>query len=208
MKHDILAPWATPVPDAPYPATIADLLGMPDDAWRHELIEGRLVRMPGSGTRATLLAQYLAFLLMTFARLRRLGNVSGPDGQYNLTRPGDTTETALIPDVAFVRVGRLPTHTDPAIAAIPALAPDLVAEVASPTQYHPEMDDKARLYPERGVRLVWILWPERQQVDVWRPGSTAPAATLGRNDQLDGSDVLPGFSHPVADLFDSYLIEP
>lgn len=52
-----------------------------------------------------------------------------------------------------------------------------------------------------GVRLVWIVWPADQQVDVWRPGAGQPAATLTAGDSLDGLDALPGFSYPVANLF-------
>jgi hypothetical protein len=48
---------------------------------------------------------------------------------------------------------------------------------------------------------VWIVWPKSRQVDVWRPGAAQPVATLGPGDVLDGLDVLPGFTHPVADLF-------
>ncbi|HLY31954.1 MAG TPA: hypothetical protein VKQ36_13065 [Ktedonobacterales bacterium] len=50
------------------------------------------------------------------------------------------------------------------------------------------------------MRLIWIVWPI-QQVDVWQPGSDAPVATLRGADMLDGVDVLPGFTCPVAGLF-------
>ena len=32
------------------------------------------------------------------------------------------------------------------------------------------MDTKARIYLRGGTRLVWVVWPARTQVDVWRPG--------------------------------------
>ena len=81
------------------------------------------------------------------------------------------------------------------------MAPDLAAEIVSPSQYHPEMDAKARLFLARGVRLVWVIWPTAQEIDVWRPGSMTPVATLHASDTLDGLDVLPGFTLPVAELF-------
>ena len=116
--------------------------------------------------------------------------------------PGATTETALIPDVAFVRAGRLPPLASAEANAIPHLAPDLVAEIASPSQFRPEMAAKAQRYLAAGVRLVWVVWPKYQQVDLWRPGSATPlVATLAAGDALDGLDVLAGFTHPVADLF-------
>jgi hypothetical protein len=38
-------------------------------------------------------------------------------------------------------------------------------------------------------------------IDVWLPGETQPRATLTIDDVLDGADVLPGFSYPVAAIF-------
>lgn len=189
--------WAERVPGAPYPFRVADLAHLPDDNYIYEIIEGELIRMPASGFDASVIAALLIHALLSFVLPRNLGQVTSSDGTFDLTRPGDTTETALVPDVAFVQAGRLPART-PGYAK---LAPDLVAEIASPFQYRPEMSDKAKVYIERGVRLVWIIWPQRQEVDVWRPDSPQTSVvTLGISDSLDGLDVLPGFTCPVADL--------
>ncbi|HST87174.1 MAG TPA: hypothetical protein VLJ14_02260, partial [Ktedonobacterales bacterium] len=72
MKQNTLAPWAEPVPDAPYPLTADDLLAMPDDGYIYELVEGRLVRMPGSGLEASSIAMYLGSLITIFTRSRKL----------------------------------------------------------------------------------------------------------------------------------------
>jgi Uma2 family endonuclease len=128
--------------------------------------------------------------------------VTGTDGEFNLTQPGESQETALVPDVAFLRADRVPPRNSADYKKAPRLAPDLAVEVASPNQHHPEMAAKARLYLARGVRLVWVVWPADRQVDVWRPGSDEPATTLSIGDALDGLDGLPGFTHPVADLFE------
>ncbi len=81
------------------------------------------------------------------------------------------------------------------------MVPDLAAEVASPGHYGPDMADRVRFYLEAGVPLVWVVWPASRQVDVWRPGTQRPIATLGVGDALDGLEVVPGFTFPVADLF-------
>jgi Uma2 family endonuclease len=201
MKQDVIAPWAEVVLGALYPMTIAQMQALPDDNWLYELVDGRLVRMPGSGNKASAIAANLIIALGTFVRPRKLGRVTGADGEYDLTPAGATLETALIPDVAFVRAGRLPAMGTKAADRIPHLAPDLVAEIASPSQSRPAMADKARMYLAAGVRLVWIIWPDAEQVDVWHAGSDVPIATLSAADSLDGLDVLSGFTHPVADLF-------
>jgi Uma2 family endonuclease len=182
---------------APYPFSVADLATLPDDTWQYEIVDGELIRMPGSGYDAGKYAVRLLSALHVYAEAHNLGEVTGPDTTYDLTRPGDPRDTALGPDAAFVQTARLPGPT-PGYAK---LAPDLVAEIVSPSQYRPEMTKKAILYIERGVRLVWIIWPGSKTADVWRPSSpNAPTQTLTIADSLDGLDVLPGFSYPLATL--------
>jgi Uma2 family endonuclease len=204
MAHNTLAPWAELAPEAG-PMTIEGLLALPADShWQYELVEGRLVRMPASGFEASNIAADLLGELRAFVKPRGLGMLTGADGTYNLTQPGDAGETGLVPDLAFVRADRLPPRGSAEYTKALRLAPDLVAEVASPSQFRPEMRDKTERYLRAGVRLVWIVWPNHQQVDVWqRDASGAPqlAATLQRGDALDGLDVLPGFTYPLADLF-------
>src|SRR5579875_1793333 len=61
--------------------------------------------MSGSGNEATSIAAFLIAALVAFVRPKRLGRVSSSDDSFNLTRPSDTAETILMPDVAFVRAG-------------------------------------------------------------------------------------------------------
>ena len=103
------------------------------------------------------------------------------------------------PDLSFVRSGRLPGEKVPVKKM--QLAPDLAVEIASPNQFRPGMAAKARRYLDAGTRLVWVVWPRRHEVDVWRPGDTQPSATLHMADNLDGLAVVPGFTLPVADIF-------
>lgn len=200
MAHETLAPWAEIVPDSPYPMSVDDLLALPDDGRIYELVEGRLVRMPPSGGGASHMGGNLVTIINNYVRPRNLGAVTGPDGEYVLSAPGQPT-TALAPDVAFVLANRLPPRDTPEWDRPWQLAPDLAVEIASPNQYRPEMAEKARIYLNAGVKLVWIVWPKLKQVDVWRPGAAQLVATLGIGDMLDGLDALPGFTHPVADLF-------
>jgi Uma2 family endonuclease len=196
------APWAEIVPDTGL-MTVDDLLALEDDGWQYELVEGRLVRMPPGGLRASRVAMRLAIRLGTFIEAHRLGVITGADGTYDLSPPGTppTKGTGLVPDVAFIRAERLPPHVSfDEDKAVP-FAPDLAVEVASPSQYKPGMAKKAQRYLAAGTRLVWIVWPKRRQIDVWRLGDTKPSRTLDVGDTLDGGDVLPGFTCPVAELF-------
>lgn len=190
---DTLAPWAEIVPGVG-PVTVDDLLRLPDDGWRYEVVEGVLVRVAGSAFDASTIAAIVVAALLTFVRPRRLGAVTGADGVYKF--PG--AETGLLPDAGFVEATRVPLIDRK--KPIP-FAPDLAVEVASPDQTRDALAAKARRYLRGGTRLVWVVWPDERTVDVWRTGDIAPSTTLGIGDMLDGEHVVPGFTHPVADLF-------
>lgn len=199
---DTLAPWAEVVPGIG-PAKVEELLIRPDDGWRYEVVEGVLVRVAGSGDLATNIAVALAAILFAFVRPRRLGRVTGADGVYKF--PG--AETGLLPDVGFYRAELFSQVTDRR-KPIP-FAPELAIEVASPEQDAADMAAKVWRYLRGGTRLVWVVWPERRSVDVRdrsdlrpRHQDMRPSTTLSDNDRLYGADVVPGFSHPVADIFD------
>lgn len=199
MARETLAPWAERVPDRG-PMTADELLRLPADGWRYELVDGVLVRMPPPGFDHGELVMNIGGELRNFVRQRGLGTVTGAETGFLLSRTGQP-DTVLAPDVAVTRADRIPPRGSPLRKKHLRLAPDLVAEVASPDQYRPEMIAKARVYLDAGVRLVWIAWPAAQAVDVWRPGSDAPVSTLSMGGALDGLDVLPGFSYPLAELF-------
>lgn len=201
MAHETLAPWAQLVPGFG-PMTVDEMMNLPDDdGWMYELVDGRLVRMPMSGGEASRIAARIVIALGIFVEPRDLGAVLGADGEFDLTQPGEAGETALGPDASFTHKDRVPPRDSPEYKRAWHVAPDLVVEVASPTQYRPEMASKSRRYLGAGSRLIWVVWPKYQQVDVWRPDADEPVQTLTITDSLDGLDVLPGFTYPLARLF-------
>lgn len=178
--------------------TADDLLTLRDDGWQYELVHGRLIRMPPAGVDHGGPTDNLYFALGRYVRLHSLGKLYPAETGFNLRQPGETEDTVLAADVTFVRVGRVPSPGGP---AYPLLAPDLVVEMASEASQGPkDMADKARLWLARGVRLVWVVWPRRQAVDVWRPEAPEPERLLP-GQELDGLDVVPGFHFPVAAIF-------
>jgi Uma2 family endonuclease len=180
--------------------TVDELAALPDDGWFYELVEGVLVRMPPSSFGASKIGQRLAARLTIYAEDYGLGSVTGEQGGYILD-PQRPRQTQVAPDVGFVRAERdIPLTAPDSTTAYPG-APDLAVEVAAPRQSRRALSRKAQRYLAAGSRLVWVIWPQRQQVDIWHPGDTTPAATLGIGDMLDGEEVVLGFTYPVARLF-------
>ena len=164
-----------------------------------ELVDAVLVEKV-MGYRESLLAVAIATALKSFVSPRNLGLVTGEAGMARLF-PG----LVRIPDVAFASWQSLPERRVPE-EPVPELAPDLVVEVLSPGNTDAEMDRKRAEYFAAGVRLVWIVDPERREVDVW----TGPelSSTLVEGDTLDGGAVLPGFALAVRDLFEELDRKP
>jgi Uma2 family endonuclease len=199
MAYETFALWGVVVPDVG-PMTADELLAMGDKGRWCELVDGVLIRMSPTGFERGAIVGELTRALASYIRSQGLGVVAGAETGFNLTRPGHK-DTVLAADVAFVHRDHVPPRGDPDRQKYLHVAPDLVAEVASPDQHKPDMAAKARVYLDSGVRLVWIVWPSTRNVDVWRPGSDAPITTLTAADSLEGLDVVPGFVYPLADLF-------
>ena len=111
-------------------------------------------------------------------------------------RVPDEPDTVLAPDLAIVRAECEP---HPAPEGYPRQVPDLVAEVASPSQGRAELGAKAERWLRAGVRVGWVVFPETQTVERWRYGEAVGTLTVA--DELSGEDILPGFTCPVKQLF-------
>lgn len=113
-------------------------------------------------------------------------------------------EGSRMPDVMFYRADRVAAYT----AATPdwrgrpyALVTDFVAEVVSPTDVYSEVDEKVDLYLADGVRLVWVLDPQRRKAIVYAPDLEQPLH-LASDDVLDAGDVILGFRVGLKELFE------
>lgn len=79
------------------------------------------------------------------------------------------------------------------------MIPDLTAEVVSPHDRQPEIDAKARMWLDAGVRLVLVAYPDTEKVYAHQDdGSVIP---YGIEDTLVGDPVLISFAWPIADIF-------
>jgi Uma2 family endonuclease len=174
--------------------TADDLLRLPDDGFRYELIAGEPHRMPPAGGEHGETGQETAGWLWTFVRAGRLGKVYGADTGFVLREDPDTV---VAPDAAFVRAERLPSPD--ARRGYLRLAPDLAVEIVSPHDRPADVEAKTRLYLDVGVPLVWVLRPNERTVTVHAAGQEP--RRLGTTETLDGGNVLPGFRIAVAELF-------
>ena len=172
--------------------TAEELLLMPRDGNRYELVRGVLVQKMSTGDPHGEVLLRIGAALSIYADNYDYGSTRAGEPGYRLDRDPDTVRA---PDVAWIASGRIPEGTQ----GYPELAPDLAVEVKSPGNSNPEMAAKAAMWLSYGSREVWVADPETTTIIRHRPN--AAPVTLGEDDILDGDDLLPGFSAPVWRLF-------
>ena len=185
--------WRVRTDPPPGTATEEDLERVRRETGRLcELIDGVLVEKAVSDKTTTIAAEIITFLNV-FVRPRRLGWIQGPDA-FTWVSPSQLRA----PDVCFVRRDQRPGGKllDRGYADI---APALVVEVFSPGNTAKEMEQKRREFFPAGTELFWIVYPNRQEIEVFT--DTETHRVLRRDDVLDGGAVLPGFSVKVSEIF-------
>jgi Uma2 family endonuclease len=174
--------------------TAEELLKLPDNGTRRELIKGEIREMAPAGAKHGRAAMKLASRLDRYAEEHDLGIVLAAETGFRLSREPDTVRA---PDLSFVAKGRIPPEGPP--DSYWDLAPDLVTEVVSPNDTADYVQEKAQTWLEAGVRLMWVVYPNTRSVVVYE--SLKEIRVLTPDDRLEGGDVVPGFRCPVAEVF-------
>jgi Uma2 family endonuclease len=136
--------------------TYDDLLLLPANGTRYEIIEGELYEMPSpTSAHARVIINLIALLLPIVARLR---------GQL-FTAPLDVFVPGgdpVQPDILLL----LPAS--PARVEMRGVvgAPDLIVEIVSPSNRGRDLLLKRALYARAGVREYWLVDPQARSIEV------------------------------------------
>ena len=157
-----------------------------------ELADGTLLEKP-MGASESVLAQEIAFCLRLYLRDHPIGYVGGEAYLVQLA-PG----LVRVPDISVTMWKGQPaglTSSDAVTKEIPAL----VVEVVSRSNTAREMARKVEEYFLAGVRVVWIVNPQRRSAAVYT--GVATVTRLDAAGTLTADAVLPGFALPLATAF-------
>ena len=171
--------------------TAEDLLNMPDDGLRHELIKGELLTMPVPKLLHGFVTMKLSVLLYNHIEANNLGLLVGESGFHLESGP----DTVLGPDIAFVARDRVGDDKD---CFFPG-SPDLAVEVLSPSDRRGKVERKTTLYLELGGRSVWNVNPRKRTVEVVH--ADGQRWLFHENDELF-DDTVPGFRVAVSKIFE------
>ena|SRR5437870_5531485 len=176
------------------PVTADELLAMPDDGYRYELVKGELIKMAPAGFQHGVVAMNIGAPLHDYVKRNDLGVVYAAETGFILSRNPDTVRA---PDAAFNRKQRV--EKIGSVKGYWVGAPDLAIEVVGPGDTVAEVEEKVAGWLEAGTAIVWVVSPKLHTVTVYR--SLVEIATLTEKDLLDGGEVVPGFQIKVAEIF-------
>jgi Uma2 family endonuclease len=172
---------------------------------RYEVVNGQVVELPPMSGFASEVANRIQNELVVYGRTSGRGRPR-MDMLFRVPLPTDQTRNRR-PDVAFISFDRWPTGRPLPYRGNPIDAvPELVVEVASPTDDAEDLLEKAHEYLEAGARLVWLVYPRSRVVHAYESPTTVRVFTAA--DELDGGPVSPGFRVPMAQLFPPAIPEP
>ena len=170
---------------------IADLDSFPDDGRLRELADGQIVEWDVTNLRHGSVIALLTIIIGSFVRERRLGQLVDADA---LVKIQNSEHDARGGDLVFYRRGRFPANLD---APATDIAPDFVVEVLSPSDRVTMVEAKIDDWLRTGVRLLWYVNARSGLTTVYRAGEVR---RVPPDQELDGGEVLPGFTLRMADV--------
>ena len=154
------------MPDVAKVWTREEVLALPEDGNRYEMVNGELLVTPSPRPLHQIAVGVVNDGLRPYVREHRLGTV--------LSSPADLDLGAgqlLQPDIFVIRTTDGLPLREWAQAGIPLL----VVEVLSPSTARYDRTTKRRRYQQSGVPTYWIVDVHARLVEVWTPSARSPA---------------------------------
>ncbi len=174
--------------------TAEEYQALPEIDGPSELVRGEVVRDPWRGAQHGLLTSHICGRIASFAEDRKLGVSFGAGTGFLLHRNPDTVRA---PDFAFVAAVRAAPFAR--YSGYAPIAPDLIAEVLSPSDRLSVVRAKIADWLAAGTTVALVVDPIHEAVFVHR--ADASVEILAGDDVFRAEDVLPGFALALNDLF-------
>jgi len=149
--------------------------------------QGELIIMPPVGGESGRKEATYIIKLGIWNEQTGLGEVFSSSTVFSLPGGGDRS-----PDAAWVKLERWNTLTPEQRKKFPPICPDFVIELRSESDRLKPLQNKMQEYLQSGLRLGWLINPQDQTVEIYRPGQEVEVLPLPAI--LSGEDVLSGFS--------------
>ena len=160
--------------------------------------DGRVIAMTPTGSETGARNSELLFQLKLYTN--RVGGWKVFDSSSGFRLPDGSV---VSPDASLVVLDRWQALSTAERRSFAPLCPDLVVELASPSDEGPRgvsaLRQKMASYQANGARLGWLLLPHQQAVEVW-PASGA-SQRLEQIGVLEATPDFPGLQLQLAEIW-------
>ena len=195
---DALAPLRFPPELRLTPEQFALLCAENREAVLELAADGRVLAMTPTGSETSGRNSELSFQLVAFARSSGGWKVFESSGGFRLP-----DGSVFSPDASLVRLDRWQALSPEERRGFAPLCPDLVVELASPSDEGPRgvsaLRRKMASYQANGARLGWLLLPEERAVEIW-PAHGEPQR-LENPRVLEAGQEFPGLHLRLAEIW-------
>ena len=174
--------------------TAGDLLSLPDDGKRYELLRGELITMAPASDRHGAVTDRIGRRIGNFVELHDLGDTRAAETGVYIGRDPDTVRA---PDYAFISHERIAGA--PPASGYSEIIPDLVAEVVAIDYRAAAVDSKTQMWLDAGVRLVLVAYIGSQEIVAHHDDGRIER--FGISATLTCDPALPVFACAVTDIF-------
>lgn len=175
------------------PLTHDDLLTMPDDGNRYEIINGELIVTPAPIARHQRVLLRLTLLLHSYLAERGVGELFIAPLDIVLG-PNDVVEPDLL--IIASEQGRV-RGTENSFVGPPVL----VVEIISPSSQRTDLVRKMALYARSGVREYWTVDPQRQEFIIHVLTSGTYVSAVPNAEGWIASEALTGLRISPSEIF-------
>jgi Uma2 family endonuclease len=160
--------------------------------------DGRVIAMTPTGSETGSRNGELFFQLKLYAK--RSGEWKAFDSSTGFRLPDGSV---VSPDASLLQLERWQALSPEERRSFAPLCPDLVVELASPSDEGPrgvsDLRKKMATYQANGARLGWLLLPNEQAVEVW-PASGSPQR-LEQLEVLEATPEFPGLQLQLGEIW-------
>jgi Uma2 family endonuclease len=102
------------------------------------------------------------------------------------------------PDASLVRLDRWQAMSEAERRGFPPLCPDLVVELASPSDRPADLQRRMASWIDNGASLGWLLLPDSRSVEVW---TGAAPQWISEATRLEGGPQFPGLAIDLKEIW-------
>jgi len=156
--------------------------------------KGELIIMPPTGGETGIINAEINAEFILWNRQKKLGKVF--DSSTCFKFPNNAKYS---PDLAWIKLERWEKLTLQERETFPAIAPDFVLELMSPSDTLINTQNKMIEYIKNGVKLAWLIDRNKKIIEIYRQDQEKEI--LNNPQSLSGEDILPDFSLDLTNIW-------